>query len=230
MSLRCCSNPCLEATTEALRSFSPALTRMDRLLLESFGNMVASSSLRNPIVQNIPECRQRPSTLASLTMFCRPRRSQAELQRSPANSVVFLDRPRGSERIAVNRANIATFHPEATAQRKKLHAIFRKAGSDVAALALLQIFCFLILAYLEPRFVLIHFYQLIPYVAIVLLIAQDQQRWAYMIGPLVSLGWLGLAYWAGLLYWAVEQLRGWTRFTQPQRWLHCLPSSPHSLP
>jgi len=108
----------------------------------------------------------------------------------------------------VNRANIATFHPEATAQRKKLHAIFRKAGSDVAALALLQIFCFLILAYLEPRFVLIHFYQLIPYVAIVLLIAQDQQRWAYMIGPLVSLGWLGLAYWAGLLYWAVEQLRG----------------------
>jgi hypothetical protein len=107
----------------------------------------------------------------------------------------------------VNRANIATFDPEATAHRKDVNSIFRTAGSDVAAMALLQVFCFLVLAYLEPRFVLIHSYQLIPYVAIVLLIAHGQRRWAYMIGPLVSLGWLGLAYWAGLVYWAVEQLR-----------------------
>jgi hypothetical protein len=108
----------------------------------------------------------------------------------------------------VNRQNIATFDPEATAHRKNGHAILRKAGSDVAALALLQIFCFLILAYVEPRFVLIHFYQLLPYVALVLLISHGQRRWAYMIGPMASMGWLGLAYWAGLLYWAVEQL--WT--------------------
>jgi hypothetical protein len=107
----------------------------------------------------------------------------------------------------VNRQNIATFDPEAAACRVDVRAIFRKAGGDVAALALLQIFCFLILAYVEPRFVLIHFYQLIPYVALVLLIAYGQRRWAYMIGPLLSLGWLGLAYWAGLLYWAVEELR-----------------------
>jgi len=84
--------------------------------------------------------------------------------------------------------------------------MFRKAGSDVGALALLQIVCFLVLALVEPRFVLIHFYQLIPYVALFLLIIHGQRHWAYMIGPLVSIGWLSIAYWAGLLSWAVEQL------------------------
>jgi len=107
----------------------------------------------------------------------------------------------------VNRQNIAALDPEATAHTEDRHAIFRKAGRDVATLALLQITCFLVLAYCEPGFVLIHFYQLIPYAALVLLIAYGQRRWAYMIGPLVSVGWLALAYWAGLLYWAVEQLR-----------------------
>ena len=91
--------------------------------------------------------------------------------------------------------------------------MFRKAGSDVAALALLQIVCFLILAHVEPRFVLIHFYQLIPYVALFLLIIHGQRRWAYMIGPLVSIGWLSIAYWAGLLSWAVEQLRAMEAFS-----------------
>ena len=107
----------------------------------------------------------------------------------------------------MHRQNLAILDPQATAHPASGRAIFRKAGTDVAALALLQIFCFLILAYLEPRFVLIHFFQFIPYVSLVLLIAQGQRRWAYMIGPLVSLGWLGLAYCAGILVWAVEQLR-----------------------
>ena len=137
-------------------------------------------------------------------MSCHPNRFLAGSKRSPGNSAVFPDRPTdtGAQLFCINRTD-----PQATAHQKSGRAIFGKAGTDVAALALLQIFCFLILAYLEPRFVLIHFFQLIPYVALVLLIAQGQRRWAYMIGPLVSLGWLWLAYCAGILVWAVEQLR-----------------------
>lgn len=82
-----------------------------------------------------------------------------------------------------------------------------KLGRPVAGLAGIQIICFLALTLLEPRFFIIHLYQLIPYVAIVLLVGCGQARWAYMIGPLVSLVWLGLAYTAGLLGSAVERLR-----------------------
>jgi len=68
---------------------------------------------------------------------------------------------------------------------------FLKPGRDLAILAGLQIICFLALTRLEPRFFIIHLYQLIPYVAIVLLVGYGQERWAYMLGPLVSLAWLG---------------------------------------
>lgn len=114
---------------------------------------------------------------------------------------------------SLNRHALANSTPVATSVWPYGHAMFRKAGSDVAALALLQIVCFLILAHVEPRFVLIHFYQLIPYVALFLLIIHEQRRWAYMIGPLVSIGWLSIAYWAGLLSWAVEQLRAMEALT-----------------
>ena len=114
---------------------------------------------------------------------------------------------------SVNRHALAIATPAAASVWQYGPAMFRKAGSDVAALALLQIACFLILAHVEPRFVLIHFYQLIPYVALFLLIIYGQRRGAYMIGPLVSIGWLSIAYWAGLLSWAVEQLRAMEAFS-----------------
>lgn len=72
-------------------------------------------------------------------------------------------------------------------------------NSDIVLLAGLQSFCFVALTQLEPRYLAIHLYQLIPYVAILLFVAYHKERWAYMIGPLVSLSWLGLAYMAGLL-------------------------------
>jgi hypothetical protein len=95
------------------------------------------------------------------------------------------------------------------------HAIraFQKPGRDVAILAGMQIICFLALTRLEPHFFMIHLYQLIPYVAIVLLIAYGQERWAYMIGPLVSIGWLILASTAGLLASAIERLRATRAFS-----------------
>jgi hypothetical protein len=85
--------------------------------------------------------------------------------------------------------------------------LFVKPGLDIAILAGVQIICFLALTRLELRFFIIHLYQLIPYVAIVLLVVFRHERWAYMIGPLVSLVWLGLAYMAGLLDSAVDRLR-----------------------
>jgi hypothetical protein len=84
---------------------------------------------------------------------------------------------------------------------------FLKPGRDVAILASIQILCFLVLTRLEPRFLIIHFYQLIPYVAILVLLGYGQARWAYMIGPLVSVAWFGLAYMAGFLRTAVDRLR-----------------------
>ena len=82
---------------------------------------------------------------------------------------------------------------------QRVLAIFRKSGSDVALLAVVQILCFLALARLEPHFFIIHLYELIPYVAILLLVACRHQLWAYAIGPFVSVVWFGLAYMAGLL-------------------------------
>ena len=95
---------------------------------------------------------------------------------------------------------------DAVAHKPSL-ATFWKAGGDVADLAVAQILCFLTLTRLEPRFFIIHLYQLIPYVAILILIGYGRARWAYMIGPVVSIVWLGLAYSAGLLGSAVERLR-----------------------
>jgi hypothetical protein len=86
-------------------------------------------------------------------------------------------------------------------------SVFQRPGRDIAALASLQILCFLALTGLERRFFIVHLFQLIPYVAIVSLVAVGRQRWAYFVAPLVSLGWLGLAYLAGIPESAVRRLR-----------------------
>jgi len=84
---------------------------------------------------------------------------------------------------------------------------FRQPAHDVALLAVVQFFCFLLLSQLEPRFFMIHLYQMIPYAAIALLVGCSLDRWAYAIGALVSAVWLALAYFAGLLGLAIERLR-----------------------
>jgi len=85
--------------------------------------------------------------------------------------------------------------------------VFSKPGRDIAILAGLQIICFLALTRLEPHFLIIHLYQLMPYVAILILLGYGQARWAYMIGSLVSVALFALTYLAGLLGSAVEHLR-----------------------
>ena len=70
---------------------------------------------------------------------------------------------------------------------------------DIAALAGAQILCFSVLGHLEPDFFLLHLYQIVIYMAILLLLFYMEDRWAYMIGMIAPVVWLGLAYSTGLL-------------------------------
>ena len=69
-----------------------------------------------------------------------------------------------------------------------------------------QIACFLLITHLEPNFFLIHFYQSILYIAILVLLFYMEARWAYMIAMMASVVWLGLAYESGILGGAARQL------------------------
>jgi len=77
---------------------------------------------------------------------------------------------------------------------------------DIATLAGLQVICFLLLSHLEPNFFLLHFYQSIIYMAILIMLFYMEDRWAYMIGLLAPIVWLGLAFATGLLGGALRQV------------------------
>jgi hypothetical protein len=81
-----------------------------------------------------------------------------------------------------------------------------KPYRDIATLATVQIACFSVLANLEPDFFLIHLYESILYIAILIMLFYMVDRWAYMIGMLASVVWLGLAYETGILGRAVQQM------------------------
>ena len=86
-----------------------------------------------------------------------------------------------------------------------------RAHRDIAALAGAQLLCFFFLTHLEPNFFLVHLYQSILYVAILVMLFYMEDRWAYMIGMLASFVWLGMAYATGILGSAIRQfaeLRG----------------------
>lgn len=76
---------------------------------------------------------------------------------------------------------------------------------DIATLAGAQIVCFVVLTHLEPSFYLLHLYQSILYIAILVMLFYMEDRWAYMIGMLASAVWLGMAYASGMLAMAVRQ-------------------------
>ena len=81
-----------------------------------------------------------------------------------------------------------------------------KPYRDIAALATVQIAVFCLLANLEPNFFLIHLYESILYIAILVMLFYMVDRWAYMIGMLASVVWLGLAYDTGIFGRAVQQM------------------------
>lgn len=77
---------------------------------------------------------------------------------------------------------------------------------DIATLAGVQVVCFLLLSHLEPDFFLLHFYQTIIYIAVLILLFYMENRWAYMIGMLAPAAWLAMAFATGMLGAAVRQV------------------------
>jgi hypothetical protein len=93
---------------------------------------------------------------------------------------------------------------------------------DIATLAGAQVVCFLALTHFEPNFFLIHLYQSVLYIAILVMLFYMEDRWAYMIGMMASVAWLGIAYMTGILGSATQQLfairsEGWSG--TPVAWL-----------
>jgi hypothetical protein len=77
---------------------------------------------------------------------------------------------------------------------------------DIATLAGVQLVCFMVLTHLEPTFFLVHLYQSILYIAILVMLFYMEDRWAYMIGMVASVVWLGMAYATGILGSAFRQI------------------------
>ena len=63
-----------------------------------------------------------------------------------------------------------------------------KPYRDIGSLAGLQVVCFLLLTHLEPHFFLLHLYQSILYVGILVLLFYMEDHWAYMTSAWVGLG------------------------------------------
>jgi hypothetical protein len=96
---------------------------------------------------------------------------------------------------------------------------------DIATLAGAQVVCFLALTHFEPNFFLIHLYQSVLYIAILVMLFYMEDRWAYMISMLASVVWLGIAYMTGILGSAASQLftvRGGSWAPTPVAWLATL--------
>ena len=81
-----------------------------------------------------------------------------------------------------------------------------KPYRDIATVAGAQIICFLLLSHLEPQFFLLHFYQTIIYIALLVMLFFTEDRWAYMIGMLAPAAWLVMVFATGLLGGASRQV------------------------
>lgn len=69
----------------------------------------------------------------------------------------------------------------------------------IASLALALAVCFLFLNRFDEQFFLIHFYESLIYLAVVLMLFYFEDRWAYMMGIVAPAVWLGLTgLWGGL--------------------------------
>jgi hypothetical protein len=69
----------------------------------------------------------------------------------------------------------------------------------IATLAGLLMFSFLVLSSLEPQFFLLHLYQSLIYLVIILMLFYLEDHWAYMLGMLAPAVWLLLAFATGII-------------------------------
>jgi hypothetical protein len=74
----------------------------------------------------------------------------------------------GSQRTATNRLH--------TARCRTREGGFMRAYRDIATLAAAQLTCFLVLTHAEPNFFLIHLYQSILYIAILVMLFYMEDR------------------------------------------------------
>ena len=102
------------------------------------------------------------------------------------------------------QANAAKLHGYCRVVRPTGEAM--RPYRDIATLAGAQVICFLLLSHLEPDFFLLHFYQTIIYMALLILLFYMEDRWAYMIGILAPAAWLVMAFATGLLGGAIRQV------------------------
>lgn len=70
---------------------------------------------------------------------------------------------------------------------------------DIATVAALQVVRFPGRAHFEPQFFLLHLYQTIVYVALLILLFYREDGRAYMDGMLTPIAWLGMVFASGLL-------------------------------
>jgi hypothetical protein len=89
------------------------------------------------------------------------------------------------------------------------------AHRGIATIASALMMCFLVLSAMEPEFFLLHFYESLIYLAIVLMLFYFEDQWAYMIGILAPGVWLILAYGVGLLGGAMRQVSKLMRAQRP---------------
>jgi hypothetical protein len=82
---------------------------------------------------------------------------------------------------------------------------------DIATIATLQVVCFSVLTHFEPQFFLLHLYQTVIYMSILILLFYMEDRWAYMIGMLAPIAWLVMVFATGLLGGAARQVLRLTR-------------------
>ena len=76
----------------------------------------------------------------------------------------------------------------------------------IATLSGALMICFFLLATYEPQYYLLHFYQAMMYLAIILLLFYFEDHWAYAIGMQVPIVWLALTgFGTGLLGGALQQ-------------------------
>ncbi len=69
----------------------------------------------------------------------------------------------------------------------------------IASIAMALGICFLLLSHFDPQFFLVHFYESLVYLAIVLMLFYFEDRWAYMMGIVAPAAWLVLTVtWGGV--------------------------------
>ncbi len=92
----------------------------------------------------------------------------------------------------------------------------------VATLSMCLALCFLLLSHYDQQFFLVHFYESVIYLAIVLMLFYFEDRWAYMLGILAPAAWLVLFTAIGGMTDILRQISLVARFQRPDFAAHFL--------